>query len=397
MSTIRWSRSARRAPGVRSPNKFGAPLPPLALPSLILLWALATFSWAQQEVVKIGFASPLTGPQAHYGQDNLDGARLAVDELNARAPRIGQRPVRFELVAEDDQADPRIGTVVAQRLVDAGVRGVVGHFNSGVSIPASKIYADAGIPQLSVSTAVRYTRQGHRTAFRLMADDGRQGAALGRYATGRLGLKRLAVVDDRTAYGQGLADAFAQAARAAGGEIVKREYTTDREFDFRAIITSLRAVAPEAVFFAGYDAQAGPLARQMRELKLAVPLLGGETMHTAKFIELAGPAAEGHVASTPGAPLLARPRGREFAERFRARYRREIGLYAPYCYDAVMVLAAAMREAGSSDAARVLAALRNIRHAGVTADIAFDENGDLRQGALSVFRVTGGKWVLQDP
>jgi branched-chain amino acid transport system substrate-binding protein len=375
----------------------GAPLPPLALPSFILLWAVATFASAQQEVVKLGFASPLTGPQAHYGQDNLNGARMAVDELNAGGPRIGGRPVRFELIAEDDQADPRAGTIAAQRLVDAGVRGVVGHFNSGVSIPASRLYADAGIPQLSVSTAVRYTRQGHRTAFRLMADDDRQGAALGRYATGRLGLRRLAVVDDRSAYGQGLADAFAAAVKAAGGEIVKREYTSDREFDFRAILASIRSAAPEAVFFAGYDAQAGPLARQMRELGVAVPLLGGETMHTAKFIELAGAAADGHVASTPGAPLLRRPRGRAFADRYRARYRRDIGLYAPYFYDGVMVLAAAMREAGSSDAGRALAALRGIRHAGVTADIAFDERGDLTEGALSIFRVVGGQWVLQDP
>jgi branched-chain amino acid transport system substrate-binding protein len=348
------------------------------------------------EVVKIGFASPLTGPQGHYGQDNLNGARMAVDELNARNPRIGKRPVRFELLVEDDQADPRAGTIVAQRLVDAGARAVVGHFNSGVSIPASKIYSDAGIPQLSVSTAVRYTRQGHRTAFRMMADDDRQGAALGRYATQRLGLKRLAVVDDRTAYGQGLADAFAAAVEASGGTVVRREYTTDKEFDFRAILSAIRSASPEAIFFAGYDAQAGPLARQMRELGYAAPLLGGETMQTAKFIELAGAAAEGHVASTPGAALARRPLGRRFAERYRRRYQREIGLYAPYFYDAVMVIASAMERAGSSEPARALAALRSIRHAGVTADIEFDASGDLKHGALSIFRVVGGKWVLQE-
>ena len=364
--------------------------------SFILLLASAIASAQPVQVVKIGFASPLTGPQAHYGQDNLNGARMAVDEINARNPRIGKRAVRFELLAEDDQADPRTGTIVAQRLVDAGARAVAGHFNSGVSIPASKIYSDAGIPQLSVSTAVRYTRQGHQTAFRMMADDDRQGAALGRHATGRLRLKRLAVVDDRTAYGQGLADAFAAAVKTSGGAVVKREYTSDKEFDFRAILSSLKSAAPEAIFFAGYDAQAGPLARQMRELGYAVPLLGGETMRTAKFIELAGAAAEGHVASTPGAALAARPAGRDFAERYRRRYQREIGLYAPYFYDAVMVIAAAMERAGSSDPARCLAALRGIRHAGVTADIEFDANGDLRHGALSIFRVVGGKWVLQE-
>jgi len=348
------------------------------------------------EVVRIGFASPLTGPQGHYGEDNLNGARLAIDELNAGGPRIAGRAVRYELLAEDDQADPRTGTIVAQRLVDAGVRGVIGHFNSGVSIPASKIYADARIPQLSVSTAVRYTRQGYRTAFRLMADDDQQGAALGRYATRALKLKRIAVIDDRTAYGQGLADAFANALKAGGGEVVAREYTTDKAVEFRAILTAIRPHAPEAVFYGGYDAQGGPLARQMRELGIAAPLLGGETLNTAKFIELAGPAAEGNIASTPGAALSRRPRGSAFAAEYRRRYRRDIGLYAPYFYDGVMVLAAAMRQAGATDPAKVLPALRAIRYPGVTADIAFDERGDLRQGLLSIFRVSGGKWVLQE-
>jgi branched-chain amino acid transport system substrate-binding protein len=348
------------------------------------------------ETVKIGFASPLTGPQAHYGQDNLNGARMAVDELNAQRFRIRGQVVRFELLAEDDQADARTGTIVAQRLVDAGVRAVVGHFNSGVSIPASKIYADAGIPQLSVSTAVRYTRQGFPTTFRMMADDDRQGAALGRYAAMRLNLRRIAVVDDRTAYGQGLADAFAAAVEAAGGEVAKREYTTDRDVDFRAILTTIRSIGPDAIFYAGYDAQAGPLARQMRELGIRVPLLGGETINTARFIELAGPAAEGHLASTPGAALSSRPRGKEFAAEYRRRFKREIGLYAPYFYDAVMMLALAMQQAASSAPARVLPALRAIRHAGITADIEFDANGDPRQGLHSFYRVVGRKWVLQE-
>lgn len=368
----------------------------LAAAAFLFLSLLAFAQVQDAQVVRIGFASPLTGPQAHYGQDNLRGAQMAIEELNARAPRIGGRAARFELMVEDDQADPRTGTIVAQRLADAGIRGMVGHFNSGVSIPASKIYSDAGIPQISVSTAVRYTRQGYRTAFRLMADDDQQGAALGRYATGPLGLKRFAVIDDRTAYGQGLADAFSAAVRAAGGQVVRREYTTDREFDFRAILVSIRSAAPEAVFFAGYDAQAGPLARQMRELGIRATLLGGETMNTAKFIELAGPAAEGHVASTPGAALTRRPSGNAFAEQYRRRYRQEIGLYAPYFYDAVRLLAAAMQEAGSSEPAQYLPVLRNIRHAGITADIEFNADGGLKQGRLSIFRVSGGKWVLQE-
>jgi branched-chain amino acid transport system substrate-binding protein len=205
----------------------------------------------------------------------------------------------------------------------------------------------------------------------------------------------LTFVDDRTAYGQGLADAFAAAVKGAGGEIAKREYVSDKDFDFRAVLTLLKAARPQAVFFAGYDAQAGPLARQMKELGLDALLLGGETMNTAKFLELAGPAAEGHIASTPGAALAKRPKGAEFAERYRKRYKQEIGLYAPYFYDAVMLLAQAMQKAGSADPAAYLPELKRIRHAGVTADIEFDANGDLKRGELSIFRVRNGKWVLQ--
>jgi branched-chain amino acid transport system substrate-binding protein len=362
-------------------------LPALLSPSHALAQAPA--------VVKIGFASPLTGPQAHYGQDNLNGARMAIDELNTRGVKLGGHAAKFELAVEDDQADPKTGTIVAQRLVEAGIRGMAGHFNSGVTIPASRIYHDAGIPQVSVSTNPKFTRQGHRTAFRIMADDDRQGAMLGEYTARQLGLKRVAVVDDRTAYGQGLADAFAASAKRAGAAIVRREYVSDKDFDFRAVLTLLKAAKPEALFFAGYDAQAGPLARQMKDVGLDVILLGGETMNTAKFLELAGAAAEGHIASTPGAALSTRPQGRAFAERYRKRYKQEIGLYAPYFYDAVMVLAAAMQKAGTPDPAKYLPELRRIRHTGVTSDIEFEENGDLKHARLSIFRVQSGKWVLQ--
>jgi branched-chain amino acid transport system substrate-binding protein len=346
-------------------------------------------------VVLIGFASPLTGPQAHYGKDNQNGARMAIDDLNARGMKIGGKPVRFELLIEDDQADPKVGTIVAQKLIDAGIHAMVGHFNSGVTLPASTLYFEAGIPQVSVSTNVKYTRQKFKTAFRIMADDDKQGAAHGRYATQNLRFKRFAVIDDRTAYGQGLADAFTNTVRAAKAQVVKREFTNDKAVDFRNILTSIRKAQPDAIFFGGYDGQAGPMARQMKELGIDVPLLGGETMNTAKFIQLAGPAAEGHIASTPGAALESRPEGKAFAQRYRERHKQEIGLYAPYFYDAVMVVAAAMERANTMAPAKLLPALRNVRHAGITADIAFDNNGDLQQGLLSVFRVTNGKWVLQ--
>ena len=348
-----------------------------------------------QEVVKIGFASPLTGGQASYGKDNQNGALMAIGELNAQNLKIGGKDVKFELMAEDDQADPKMGPLVAQKFVDAKVNGVVGHFNSGVTIPASSVYSTAGIPQLSVSTNVKYTQQGYKTAFRLMADDGKQGKALGEYAVKTLKLKRLAVIDDATAYGQGLADEFAKAVKAAGGTVTKHEHTNDKAVDFASVLTSIKATNPEAIFFGGYDQQAGPMAKQMKQLGMdKIKLMGGETMNSAKFIELAGPAAEGAIASTPGADLAARPGGKAFADKYKGRFGTDIGLYSPYFYDGVMLIAAAMKAANSTDPAKYLPALAKISYKGVTADIAFDAHGDLTHGLLTIFQVKDGKWEV---
>jgi branched-chain amino acid transport system substrate-binding protein len=362
--------------------------------SLGIVIALAVGVAQAQQVVKIGFASPLTGPQANYGKDNQNGAQMAIDDLNARGMTIGGNAVTFQLVVEDDQAEPKQGPLIAQKLSDAKVAGVVGHFNSGVTIPASRVYNEAGIPELSVSTNVQYTHQGFKTAFRLMADDDKQGKALGEYAVKTLKLKRLAVIDDATAYGQGLANAFEAAVKASGGQVVRHEHTNDKAVDFNALLTTIKASNPEAIFFGGYDAQAGPMARQMKLLGMNIKLMGGETMNSAKFIELAGPAAEGDIASTPGAALESRPGGKAFAEKYKARFHQDIGLYAPYFYDGVMLIAAAMKAANSSDPAKYLPVLAKINYPGITADFAFDANGDLTKGLLTIFVVKNGKWEV---
>jgi branched-chain amino acid transport system substrate-binding protein len=364
------------------------------LVTLGVVSALWTVSAESQEVVKIGFASPLSGSQANYGKDNQNGAQLAIDELNAQGLTIGGKSVKFQLQAEDDQAEPKQGPLIAQKLADAKVAGVVGHFNSGVTIPASSVYNEAGIPQLSVSTNVKYTHQGFKTAFRLMADDDKQGTALGEYAVKKLKLNRLAVIDDATAYGQGLADSFEAAVKASGGQVVKREHTNDKAVDFNTLLTSIKAAKPDAIFFGGYDAQAGPMAKQMKLLAMNIPLMGGETMNSAKFIELAGPASEGSIASTPGAALESRPGGKAFAAKYKTRYNQDIGLYTPYFYDGVMVIAAAMKAANSTDPAKYLPALAKIKYPGVTADIEFDKNGDLTKGLLTIFQVKNGKWEV---
>lgn len=343
-------------------------------------------------IIKIGSASPLTGPQAHLGKDNENGAQLAVDEINAAGLTLDGKKVRIDLIAEDDQADPKAATTVAQKLVDDGIVGVIGHLNSGATIPASKIYFDAGIPQISPSaTAVSYTAQGYNTAYRVMTNDKQQGQVLGQYAVKQLGAKNVAVIDDRTAYGQGLADEFEKAVKAAGGSVVAREYTTDKSTDFMAILTSIKSHSPQVVFFGGMDPQAAPLAKQMKQLGLTAQLLGGDGMQTPKFISLANSDAEGTIASNPGLPLDSMPGGKSFKEKFNTRFG-EIQNYAPYAYDAVYVMVAAMQRAHSSDPAKYLAEMPKTDYQGVTGHIRFDSKGDLTDGAVTLYQVKSGKW-----
>lgn len=358
------------------PKPVAAPAAPISKPEV---------------VVKLGHVAPMTGPQAHLGKDNENGARLAIDELNAQGMEIGGAKVKFELMAEDDQADPKQGSIVAQKLVDAKVNGVIGHLNSGTTIPASKLYSDAGIPQISGSaTNPKYTQQGFKTAFRVMANDVQQGKALGEFAV-KQGVKTVAIVDDRTAYGQGLADEFKKAAEAAGLKVVANEYTNDKATDFKAILTKIKSTKAELVFFGGMDAQGGPMAKQMKELGIKAKFLGGDGVCTPEFMKLGGEATEGNYCSLPGMPLEKLAKGPEFKDKFNKKFNAEIQLYAPYVYDAVMVMADSMKRADSVDPAKYLPAIGQTNYDGVTAMIQFDEFGDLKGGAISVYQYKGGK------
>ena len=342
-------------------------------------------------VVKLGHVAPMTGPQAHLGKDNESGARLAIEELNAQGLEIGGAKVSFELLGEDDQADPKQGSIVAQKLVDAKVAGVIGHLNSGTTIPASKLYSDAGIPQISGSaTNPKYTQQGFKTAFRVMANDVQQGKALGEFDA-KQGVKTVAIVDDRTAYGQGLADEFRKSAEAAGIKVVATEYTNDKATDFKAILTKIKSTKPDLVFYGGMDAQGGPMAKQMKELGIKAKFLGGDGVCTPEFMKLGGEATEGNFCSLPGMPLEKLAKGPEFKDKFNKKFGMEIQLYAPYVYDAVMVMADSMKRADSVDPAKYLPAVGQTKYDGVTATIAFDEFGDLKGGAISMYQYKGGK------
>jgi branched-chain amino acid transport system substrate-binding protein len=350
---------------------------------------------ASATVVKIGHVGPMSGAIAHLGKDNENGARMAIEELNAAGVTLGGKKVTLELMAEDDAADPKQGTAVAQKLVDAKVAGVIGHLNSGTTIPASKLYSDANIPQISPSaTNPKYTRQGYKTAFRVVADDVHLGSTLGKYAVNTLKGKSIAVIDDRTAYGQGVAEEFTKAAEAAGGKVVAKEFTTDKATDFNAILTSIKGKKPDVVFFGGMDAVAGPMLKQMKSLGIKAKFMGGDGICTADLIKLAGDAiGEEQVfcAEAGGVEGEAKAGMDEFKTKFKAKYNADVQIYAPYVYDAVKVMVAAMVKADSSDSAKYLPVLAAIEYKGVTGPIAFDEKGDIKNGALTLMTYKGGQ------
>ena len=360
--------------------------------------ALSAGFASAQTVVTIAHVGPTSGAIAHLGKDNENGAKMAVEELNAAGVTIGGKKVTLKLMLEDDAADPKQGTAVAQKLADAKVAGVVGHLNSGTTIPASKIYSDAGIPQVSPSaTNPKYTRQGFKTAFRLVADDTHLGGTLGRYAVKDLKGKAIAVIDDRTAYGQGVAEEFAKAVVAAGGKVVAKEFTTDKATDFNSILTTIKGKKADVVFFGGMDAVAGPMLRQMKALGIKAKFMGGDGICSTELVKLGGDAISDDQVFCADAGGV-EGKGKEGMDKFKANFKAKFGtdvqVYAPYVYDGVKVMVAAMVKAGSADPAKylpVLAATKDF--AGVTGPITFDAKGDIKNGALTLKTVKGGKLV----
>jgi len=367
--------------------------------NLIAAAAAAMFAGsvsAQELIVKIGHVAPISGAQAHLGKDNENGARMAIEELNAKGVMIGGKKAKFELMAEDDGADPKQGPAVANKLVDAKVNGVIGHLNSGTTIPASKIYSDAGIPQISPSaTNPKYTRQGFKTAFRVVADDVQLGSTLGKYAQQQLKGKSVAVIDDRSAYGQGVAEEFVKGLKSAGGNVVDTQYTNDKATDFTAILTAAKAKNPDVVFYGGMDPQAGPMIRQMKQLGINAKFVGGDGICSTELPKLAGGAmADGQVicAEAGGVDENGKPAMTKFYADYKKKYGTDVQIYAPYVYDAVNVMVAAMVKAGSADPKVYLPVLAKTEgYKGVTGTISFDEKGDIKNGALTLYTYKDGK------
>ena len=347
--------------------------------------------------VKIGHVAPLTGPIAHLGKDNENGARLALEEINKAGLTIDGKKVVLTLVPEDDAEDPKTATQVAQKLVDAKVVGVVGHLNSGTSIPASKIYSDAGITQISPSsTNPDYTNQGFKTTYRLVATDAQQGPALGNYVPNTLKAKTVAIIDDSTQYGKGLADEFEKTVKAAGVKVVTREASNNKATDFKAILTKIKGSKPDVIMYGGMDATGGPLAKQATELGIKAKIVGGDGMCTEKLIELAGDAVVNVTCSEAGKALSKMDQGADFQKRYKERFNSDVQIYAPFTYDAVYVLVDAMKRANSTDPAKILVAMPDTKMNGLVGNIAFDSKGDMKEGVITLYDFKDKKKTVLD-
>ena len=364
----------------------------IAAASVALLAGAAS---AQDMVVKIGHVGPVSGAQAHYGKDNENGVRMAIEDLNAQGVTIGGKKIKFEIQAEDDAADPKQGTAAAQKLCDAKVAGVVGHLNSGTTIPASKVYHDCGIPHVTgAATNPALTKPGYDTTYRIIANDNALGSALALYASDKLKLKKVAIIDDRTAYGQGVAEVFKKTALSKGMQVVDEQFTNDKATDFMAILTAIKAKNPDAVFYGGMDPQAGPMLRQMEQLGMGnVKYFGGDGICTAEIAKLsAGAKTLGNVICAEGGASLGKmPGGTAWKDKYDKKYPNQFQVYSPYTYDATFVLVDAMKRANSTDPKKYIPMLKKSNFKGVTASIAFEPSGELKNAATTLYNYKDGK------
>ena len=367
----------------------------LKLTAVAALAMVAGFASAQDMVVKIGHVAPMSGPQAHYGKDNENGARMAIEDMNAQGVVIGDKKVKLELAAEDDAADPKQGTAVAQKLCDMKVSGVVGHLNSGTTIPASKVYHDCGIPMVTgAATNPGLTKPGYNNIYRIIANDNALGAGLAFYAADALKLKKVAIIDDRTAYGQGVAEVFKKTAMAKGMAVVDEQFTTDKATDFMAILTAIKSKNPDAVFYGGMDTQGGPMLRQMEQLGMSnVKFFGGDGICTSEIAKLAAGAKtlNNVVCAEGGASLAKMPGGEAWKKRYDAKYPGQFQVYSPYTYDATLLLVDAMKRAKSADPKVYNTELIKSNFKGITTTISFEPNGELKNPAITLYVYKDGK------
>jgi branched-chain amino acid transport system substrate-binding protein len=354
--------------------------------------------------VKIGVSSPFTGDIAALGLGIRNGAQLAIEEA---APELEEMGIALSMLAVDDAGDPKTGVNAANQMVsDSAVVGIVAHLNSGVSIPASAVYNEAGIVQVSpASTNPALTLQGFENVFRVCTIDTVQGSFAAEYAYDELGFMSVAVIDDSTPYGEGLAAEFAKAFEAKGGDITSTEKIQVKDQDFTALVTKIRGDSPDLIYFGGMYTEAALVSKQSKEAGFEGPVMGGDGLYTQQYVDIAGAAnAEGDFATSIGLPLSEQPKGQEFTDMFEATFPGQtIEAYDTYAYDAAMVIIEAIKAVAADLGAEevtsvagkqaIIEAVAATNMQGVTGTVSFDENGDTTNKAVTPYVVSDGAWI----
>lgn len=364
-------------------------LPMLSLLPFSLVCVLAQ---AEELVVRLGFSSPLSGPQASAGKDSLNGVQMAIDRLNQQGVNVDGKVLRFELLIKDDKANPQTGTVVAKELVDAGVKAVLGPFNSGVALATSKIYNDAGVVSLTVASNPKVTQPALNHVFRIAASDSDMGSKMALYAARNLKLKAVAIVDDGSAYAQGLIEEFQKTARQNGIQIAYKAVISDQATDFSGVLNNIRAARVDAIFFGGYVPQASAMLKQMQQLGMPALFLGGDALCSSVMLTQAGLSLGDRTYCVQGGVWLTRVSdGAVFASAYQTRYGSMPDVYAPTFYDGVMLLAQAMKSSNSIDTRSFLPVLARLRYKGITASYEFDAKHDMKESTVTILRFKDGK------
>jgi len=361
----------------------------LVLCTIVIFSGLSACQKKDSTVIKIGIAGPMTGDQSRFGMDFKNGVSLAVDDWNSKGGVLGKK---IELIIGDDQHDPKQAVSVANKIVNDGAIGIIGHFNSSCSIPASDIYNRAGIPMISPgSTNPQLTEKGYKGVFRVCGRDDQQGKVGADFVLGQLKLKKVAVLHDKTTYGQGLADEFK---KALGDKVQIVFYggIVQGDKDFKSVLTSLRAKGPELIFFGGIYPEMGLLVRQAKELGLKAPFMSGDGSYAEEFVKIAGAeAAEGtYLTFTPDPNNV--PDAKDFLSRYNAKFGKE-GPYSIYAYDAANIMLSAIKEANTADVKAVVEKLHASEFSGAMGKIRFNDKGDVTAPPYVVWATKGGKFV----
>jgi branched-chain amino acid transport system substrate-binding protein len=371
--------------------KFNSRLLPVSVVAAVLSLFAIHAAQAQEQVVTIGHTGPLSGSNAFAGKDNENGVRMAVDELNTKKIVVGGKTLKFELMSEDDQCDPKTGMAVAQKLMDAGVKFVMGPYCSGVAIPASKTYDASGAILSTVGSNPKVTMGGYKNVFRVIAGDNLIGSSMAQYAVSGLKAKTAGVIDDRTAFGQGLAEEFIKEAKLLGLTIAGQDFTTDKAIDFSAILTNMKAKNVDVIFYGGYAGQAGPMAKQMKSLGIKAKLLGGDAICVAETGKLAGDAANDTVFCAQGGAILDKvAAGPAFKATYKKRFNQDPDAYAASFYDQTMFMATLMQKLNTLDPAKISAELHKASYNGVVTTYAYDESGNLKKAPITVYGFKAG-------